>query len=100
MITREVHRSLKKKSREEMTAWLIWYGAENYNEGVKDNTISIFRRLIDDFGFTDEMIQKLQQGKDSDVDAINQRYVKADEMINGLADEGFKSVLKIKGEKE
>lgn len=98
MITREVYRCLKKKSREEMTAWLIWYSAESYNEGIRDNTISIFRRLIDDFGFTDEMIQKLQRGKDADVNAINERYVKAEEMMNGLAEEGYKSVLKIKEE--
>lgn len=100
MITREVHRKLRNMSREELTAWLIWYGAEHYNDGIKDNTIAIFRRLIDDFGFTDEMIQRLQKGKDADVTAINERYVKADEMIDGLADEGYKSILKIKGEKE
>ena len=92
MITREVHRDLKKKSREELTAWLIWYGAEHYNEGVRDNTIAIFRRLIDDFGFTNEMIQELQQGKDADITAINERYVTRQEMIDGLADEGFTSV--------
>lgn len=100
MISRDVYRNLKRKSREEMTAWLIWYSAESYNEGIRDNTITIFRRLVDDFGFTEEMIQKLQQGKDADINCINERYISANEMADGLANEGYSSVLKIKEEKQ
>ena len=98
MITREVHRYLKNLKRPQMTAWLIKYAAENYNEGIRDNTITIFRRLIDDFGFKDEDIKRLQEGKDTDISAINERYIRAEEMIDGLAEEGYKSVLKIKEE--
>lgn len=100
MISRDVYRKLKSKSREEMTAWLIWYSAESYNEGIRDNTIAIFRRLIDEFGFTNEMIQKLQQGKDSDINCINERYISANEIADGLANEGYPSVLEIKEEKQ
>ena len=78
-----------------MTAWLIWYGAEHYNEGIKDNTISIFRRLIDDFGFSNDDITKLQKGKDEDINSINRREITVKNMVEVLTEEGFPSVQKV-----
>ena len=93
-INHDTYRTIKGKNKKQLSLWLIQYAAANYNDGVKDNTICIFRRLIDDFGFSQDMIDRLQQGKDTDVDAINERYVSADELINGFNGLGYNIKIK------
>ena len=43
-------------------------------------------------GYTDEQIAKLKQLKGDDIEAINERYITAKEIIDGLIDEGYKSL--------
>ena len=45
--------------------------------------------MVDDFNFTNEQIAELRQGKDDDVESINQKYVTAEEIIEGLISEGI-----------
>ena len=45
--------------------------------------------------FDNEQIDKLRKGVFSDLEAINQKYVTADEIMNGLINEGYVS---LKGE--
>lgn len=95
MIRRDVHRYLKGLSRERFSAWLYNFYKHSYNDGVKDNEAAVLRRLVDDFGFTEDMINTLHIGKGEDIDAINQNYISAEEIIEGLVSEGFKN---LKGE--
>ena len=90
----DTYRKLKSKSKKQMDEWLTQFGFANYTGGIKDCEATIYRRLIDDFGFTDEMIATLKKNKGKDIGLINERYITADEMIDGLFNEGFKSVKK------
>ena len=89
MISRETYRFLKSSSREKLNTWLTNFGFVNYVDGKKDVQSAIYRRLIDDFGWTDEQIQQLKAGVKKDVEAINERYITADEILDGLTGEGF-----------
>ena len=75
-----------------MDEWVTQFGFANYVGGIKDCETTIYRRLIDDFNFTDEMIATLKKNKGKDISLINERYITADEMIDGLFNEGFKSI--------
>lgn len=89
MIRRDTYRFLKKLSREKLSSWLCQFYVEAYNAGIRDDQAAVFRRLVDDFDFTNEQIAELRQGKDEDVNSINQKYVTAEEIIEGLISEGI-----------
>lgn len=99
MISRDNHRYLKSLTREQFTKKFYEYYASAYNEGANDTEATIYRRLFDDFGFADEQIAKLRDGVKSDMDAINQKYITAEEIVNGLISEGLTNLKNIKGEK-
>ena len=86
MISRENHRFLKNLNREQFSKKLYDYYSQAYNEGA------IYRQLADSFGFDNEQIDKLRKGVFSDLEAINQKYVTANEIMNGLISEGYKSL--------
>ena len=92
MISRDTYRHVKGLSREQMSKYLNQFYVSAYFEVIDDDDASIFRRLIDDFGFSDEDIARLRKGKEEDIESINQKYITAEEIINGLEAEGFKSV--------
>ena len=89
MIRRDTYRFLKKLSREQLSKWLCQFYVEAYNAGIRDDQAAVFRRLVDDFDFTNEQIAELRQGKDEDVNSINEKYVTAEEIIEGLIGEGI-----------
>ena len=88
----DTYKKLKRKNKTQLEAWVNWFGFFNYMSGIKDSDAAIYRHLIDDFGFTDEQIAKLKQLKGDDIEAINERYITAKEIIDGLIDEGYKSL--------
>ena len=92
LISRENHRILKSLNREQFSKKLYDYYSQAYNEGAYETECAIYRQLADSFGFDNEDIDKLRKGVFSDLEAINQKYVTADEIINGLISEGFKSL--------
>ena len=92
MISRDTYRHVKGLSREQMSKYLNQFYVSAYFEGIEDDDASIFRRLIDDFGFSDDDIARLRKGKEEDIESINQKYITAEEIINGLKAEGYKSV--------
>lgn len=98
MISREVHRKLKSLSREQFTEKFYMYYSQAYNEGANDTEATIYRRLFDDFGFTDEQIEKLRDGVKADMDLIQQKYITAEEIVNGLISEGLTNLKIIKGD--
>lgn len=97
MISRENHRYLKNLTREQFSKKLYVYYSQAYNEGANDTEATIYRRLFDDFGFTDEQIEKLRDGVKADMDAIQQKYITAEEIVNGLISEGLTNLKNIKG---
>ncbi len=97
MISRENHRYLKSLNREQFSKKLYDYYSQAYNEGAYETECAIYRQLADSFGFDNEQIDKLRKGVFSDLEAINQKYVTADEIMNGLINEGYVS---LKGDKD
>lgn len=98
MISRENHRYLKNLNREQFSKKLYVYYSQAYNEGANDTEATIYRRLFDDFGFTDEQIEKLRDGVKADMDLIQQKYITAEEIVNGLIGEGLTNLKNIKGD--
>ena len=94
----ETYKMIKHfKKKEHMEEWLTQFGFANYMDGIKDDRAATYRHLIDSFGFTDEKIAELKRLTRRDIGLINERYVTASEIIDGLIDEGFKS---LKGDKD
>lgn len=91
----DTYKKLKRKNKAQLEEWVNWFGFFNYMSGIKDSEAAIYRRLVDNFGFTDEKIAKLKKLKGEDIEAINEQYITAREIINGLIDEGYES---LKGE--
>ena len=86
------YKMLKKKKKPEMEEWLTEFGFANYVDGIKDNRAATYRHLVDSFGFTDDQIAELKRLSRNDIGLINERYITANEIIEGLAGEGFKSL--------
>ena len=84
MISRENHRFLKSLNREQFSKKLYDYYSQAYNEGAYETECAIYRQLADSFGFDNEDIDKLRKGVFGDLEAINQKYVTADEIMNGF----------------
>lgn len=95
-LNREVYRDIKGKSKQQMEDWLraYYYGA--YNEGITETYMAVFRHLFDDFGFTNEQLEKLFFDSNGDIDAINQRYISAEEIRKGLVGEGVSFLNKVR----
>ena len=56
------------------------------------------RRLADDFNFTAEQIDEVKKGVDEDIESIQMKLVSADDIINGLMNEGkLKNAKREKG---
>lgn len=91
----DTYKKLKRKNKTQLEAWVNWFGFFNYMSGIKDSEAAIYRRLVDNFDFTDEQIAELKKLKGEDIEAINEQYITASEIINGLIDEGITS---LKGE--
>lgn len=92
-ISRDNYRHLiKHLTREQFSVKLYHYYTQAYNEGVNDTEASIYRRLYDDFGFTDDMIKQLREGVGNDIDAINLKLITATEIFEGLINEGLTSL--------
>lgn len=91
----DTYKKLKRKNKAQLEEWVSWFGFFNYSSGLKDAEASIFLKLVDEFGFTDEQIAKLKALTRGDIEAINEQYITAREIINGLIDEGYES---LKGE--
>lgn len=89
------YKMLKKKKKEDMEEWLTQFGFANYVDGIQDDRAATYRQLIDNFGFTDEQIAELKRLTRQDIGLINERYITANEMIEGLISEGYTS---LKGE--
>ena len=83
------------KHKWQMEEWLTQFGFANYVDGIKDDRAATYRQLIDNFGFTDEQIAELKRLTRQDIGLINERYITANEMIEGLISEGYTS---LKGE--
>ena len=92
LMNHDTYKKLKRKNKKQLEEWLSWYGYYNYDAGLKDSDAATCRRLVDNFNFTDEMIAKFRELKGEDIDAINERYITAKEIIDGLIDEGYESL--------
>ncbi len=91
---------MKNLSREQFSKKLYVYYSQAYNEGANDTEATIYRRLFDDFGFNDEQIAKLRDGVKNDMDAIQLKYITAEEIVSGLIGEGLTNLKNIKGDKQ
>ena len=91
----ETYKMLKHKKKEQMEEWLTQFGFSNFMDGIQDDRAATYRHLIDSFGFTDEQIAELKRLTRQDIGLINERYITANEMIEGLISEGYTS---LKGE--
>ena len=88
MISRDVYRTLKKKSREELQEWLTAYCAAAYMDGIRDATAADMLSLRDEFGFSTKRLSRFIARRDNTISAINQKFITADEIIQGLQEEG------------
>jgi len=80
------------KHKWQMEEWLTQFGFANYVDGINDDRAAMYRQLIDNFGFTDEQIAELKRLTRQDIGLINERYITANEMIEGLISEGYTSL--------
>lgn len=92
MISRDTYRHVKGLSREQMSKYLFDFYTQAYFECYDDFEAVMFRRLIDDFGFTDEQIKQIKEGMKEDIEAIHLKLISAKEIFDGLEMEGFKNV--------
>ena len=76
-----------------MSKYLYDFYVQAYFECLDDFKAAMFRRLADDFGFTAEQIETMRKGVNEDIESIQMKLVSADDIINGLINEG-----KMKGE--
>lgn len=89
----ETYKMIKHfKKKEQMEEWLTQFGFANYVDGIKDDRAATYRHLIDSFGFTNEQIAQLKQLTRRDIGLINERYVTANEIIDGFISEGYTSL--------
>ena len=94
-LSRAKRREIQNYKKEKFEVWLTQFGFANYVDGIKDDRAATYRQLIDNFGFTDEQIAELKRLTRQDIGLINERYITANEMIEGLISEGYTS---LKGE--
>ena len=66
-----------------------------YDKGTAEATKSIFDVLEDKFAFTKDDIKKLSNATHETMQAINLQLVTANEIQDGLAQEGLKSMNEI-----
>ena len=94
------YKKITRKKKADFEEWLTIFGFSNYLDGINDCRTTMFRHLIDSFGFTNEQIEQLKTLSRNDIGMINERYVTAQEMINGLVAEGYESLKDFKEEKQ
>lgn len=95
-MNREIYRDIKGKSKDQMEQYLRLFYFHAYNEGITETYLSVFHHLFDDFGFTNEQLEKLFYDCNNDIEAINQKYISTEEIMKGLADEGVTFLKKVK----
>ncbi len=94
LIKREVYRSLKKKSREELSEWLNNYCVLSYLDGMRDTTAADMLALHDEFNFSTVRLNRVFTHRDETIEAIHKHLISADEIIDGLIQEGVKIEIK------
>ena len=94
------YKKITRKKKPEFEEWLTMFGFNNYLDGINDCRTAMFRHLIDSFGFTNEQIEQLKGLSRNDIGMINERYITAQEMINGLIAEGYESLKDFKEEEK
>lgn len=79
---------LKNLSKDGMIEYLRRFYCEVYNEAISETYLAVIRHLKDDNGWDNEQLKELFINSNNDIDAINEHYVTAEEIRDGLADEG------------
>ena len=87
-INREIYRDIKNKSKEQMEQYFRVYYGNAYNQGITETYLAVFHHLHDMYNFTNEQLEELFYACNNDIEAMNQRYISADEILNGLIGEG------------
>ena len=97
-ISRDTYRYIKKLDKEQLSKYLYDFYVNAYFECLKDFEAAMVRRLADDFNFTAEQIDEVKKGVDEDIESIQMKLVSADDIINGLMNEGkLKNAKREKG---
>ena len=95
IVGREKYREIVNSSKEKINEWLMAETMKMYDKGTAEATKSIFDVLEDKFAFTKDDIKKLSNATHETMQAINLQLVTANEIQDGLAQEGLKSMNEI-----
>ena len=95
-INRDIYRNIKGKSKDQLEEWLREYYLLAYNDGIKETYMAVFRRLFDDFHFSDKQLEELFFNSNEDIDAINKKLITTEEIRVGLAEEGVRFLDKVR----
>ena len=97
MLNREQHRYLKSLSKDGMIEYLRRFYCEVYNEAISETYLAVMRHLHDDNDWNNEQLEELFYNSNNDIAAINERYVTAEEIRDGLVgEEGITFLKKIR----
>ena len=87
-LNREVYRDIKNKSKDQMEQYMRNYYSVAYNQGITETYLAVFHHLHDMHDFSNEQLEELFYACNNDIEAINQRYISTEEILNGLIGEG------------
>ena len=88
-ISRETYKRVKNMNRLQMDAWIYEVGKKMYLDGLRDAAAAELTSLKDEFGFGTKRLAKFMERRESIIDAINEKYITADEIFAGLIAEGI-----------
>lgn len=97
IVSKERGNMVRSFSRERMTEWLDEKGQEAYFNGREEVLKSVSAFLQKEYDFTEKDIRYLESRCKFNVDAINERYITAEEITQGLVKEGMQSIGKWPG---
>ena len=99
-ISRETYKRVKNMNRLQMDAWIYEVGKKMYLDALRDAAAAEMTTLKDEFGFGTKRLAKFMERRESIIDAINEKYITANEIFAGLIAEGIIIVDKGKEDKK
>ena len=90
IINRATYKRFKGYNREEVNDWLQAFATYYYNLGLRDSVAAEVTAMRDELDWNNDQIAIIIIRRNEVVDAINGKYINADEILEGLIAEGLK----------
>ena len=88
LISRATYKTIKSMNREEVNE----FAKRIYLDALKDAAAAELTSLKDEFGFGTKRLAQFFDKRERIIDAINERELTADEILDGLRKKGIKIV--------